>query len=182
MEKEVKDKLTKIIRDSINDIAYEQLSKIPEILKKKKEERKRTKAQKEEQVHNDIFFGGDNKKELDTKIKLRESKEVHITQAEIDSFKNELTSHLGGHSIKFINKNINGKESIVAFPLINGALDAVIQIIVDDNIFFKLSLRNGLILKTNEVKIMDNNKDLVQKMYNLYKTVFKNKFTEMINS
>jgi hypothetical protein len=113
---------------------------------------------------------------------LRESKELHITQTEIEDFKQEMVNHLSGHAINFIDQRVGDKNTIITFPFINGSLDAVVQLIVDDKIVFKLSIRNGLVVKIDEVKISDSNKDLIQKMYNLYKTVFKEKFTSLLNA
>jgi type III secretory pathway lipoprotein EscJ len=62
MEKEIKEKIVNIIRDSIRDLAYEELSRVPEKLKNKQEELKKTKAQKEEQIYNDLFL--EEKKEI----------------------------------------------------------------------------------------------------------------------
>jgi len=45
-----------------------------------------------------------------------------------------------------------------------------------------MSLKNGLIFKTNGLVVNEENKELVLKLHNLYTTIFKKKFSEIISS
>lgn len=182
MEDLARKTVLEIIRGVINELAFEELAKMPEKIAQKQKEIKMTKAQRSQQVHDDLFHGGDRKKDLDTKINLREGETINVSKSEIDEFQKELSSHLQGHAIKFQENQVGNQTSIVAFPVIDGNVDAVIKGIVDGELEFTMSLADGVKIKTKGVSITEENKELPSKLYNLYNKVFKQKFTDILSS
>jgi len=180
MNEELKKHIKGIISKTIDELVIEELKKMPEKIKKQQQYDKMTKAQKQDQIDLDLFYGGENRKEIDTKIQLKESDIIKISAMELESFKNDFISHLPGHAVDFDNQIVNGKKSIASFPYSHGTTDAVVTGRVDNKITFRMSLKDGFIINANEVKIDDDNKDLFIKLFNLYNTLFKQKFTEFL--
>ena len=179
--KDSKQKIREIIRRTIEEVAFEELAKIPEANEKKRKQLKMTKSQQEDQIHNDMFFGGGSK-ESDTRFRINENKQIKISAGELSSFQQDFSAHLSGHIVDFIKQRVGDKESIISFPIVNNTPDAVSIGVVDNQLKFKMSLRNGLVLNTENFKITDENKELAPKLYNLYNTIFKKKFTELLSA
>jgi hypothetical protein len=181
MEESARKTVLEIIRGAINDLAMEELAKMPEKLAQKQKQIKATKSQRNKQVDDDLFYGGDTKKGPDTRLRLRENEMINVSKSELDNFQKEFSTHLQGHTVKFQTNMIGGKSSIAAFPTKDGSIDAIVSGTIDDKIEFTMSLTGGLKIRTKGVNITDETKELPLKLYNLYNKIFKQKFSEIIS-
>jgi len=166
--------INEIIKNTINDAAFKRLAKLPEEEKKEAEELTKTKSQLAQDAHNALF--GTEKESFTYQI----NENIEVSNAEIEAFKEELTKHLIGHTVTFDTQTNNNVETIADFRSDNGTIDVVITGKIDNDWNFSFSLKKGLALKVNYVEITSENKELTSKLYNLYNSVFKTKFSSMI--
>lgn len=169
------EEIDEVVENAINDAAFKRLSQLPEEAKKELEKKKMTKSQTAKDV-DDALFGV--KKTYDEKFNLREN--IDVSNAEIESFKDDLISHLIGHSVSFDIQVNDGVKTVADFHNSEGTIDASISGQIDNDWLFTFSLKNGLIIKADSVEITNDNKELTSKLYNLYNNVFKTKFAELI--
>lgn len=174
METITNEKINEIIDASIDKAAFSRLAKLPEEAKKDIEEKKKSKSQVSQDV-DDALFGNSHS----AKFKLNEN--IEVSNAEIESFKEELSAHLAGHSISYDTQENNGNETIADFHSENGTMDVIVSGKIDDSWLFTFSLKNGLTIKTEAIEITDENRELIPKLYNLHKSIFKTKFSSMLS-
>ena len=167
------EKINKLIEDSINDAAFKRLAKLPEEEKKAQEENAKTKSQRAQDAHDALFGKGEN-------FKYQINENIEVSNSEIETFKEELVKHLIGHSVAFDTQTNNNVKTIADFRDNNGTIDVVISGRIDNDWTFAFSLKHGLTIKVNFVEITSENKELTSKLYNLYNSVFKTKFSSMI--
>jgi len=182
MKEEARKQVLEIIRKTIDEVAFEELASMPANLAKKAEQVKMTKAQRSDQTHNDLFYGGATKADINTRFRLSESMKINVSSKEIAAFQEELAKHLQGHTIKFEDQVVGGVTSNVGFPVVDGTVDAIVIGNIDSQLQFSMSLKGGLEILTNRFKVTDENKELVTKLHNLFNTVFKPKFTDILSS
>jgi RecG-like helicase len=100
---------------------------------------------------------------------------AQITQAEIDSLKKKFEQKLGKYSVVF-SKNEEGKEDLQIYKGQSGE-EAYWSgaIIMEKDYFIKweFSLKNGVTIKEATFQVNDDNKDIVEKIYNLYNIWFE---------
>lgn len=189
MDENTRKKILEIIRNTINEVVYDEMKQVPKKLQAKQEEMKKTKAQREQDAHDALF--GKKDEEMTNKLRLHESEEKpKITMNELGEFEKEFKSHLP--NIVFDKQIGLGKSGqIVDFPVKNNQKDAITsgKIINDKNaIGFSMSLSNGLKIKSIvkngkliEFEIDKETKDLFGKLLNLYEEIFKKRFNDIIN-
>ncbi len=184
MEEAQKKKIIQVIKDAIRDVAVEDVVSLRTKKVKEKEIEKTTKEQRKRQVDLDLFFGGDDTIKGERKIKLNEENIIKIPQTEIDNFQKEFMSHLDGHVVKLFSDD-SGKLTVLFPKAKDGGIDAVVTGIVDDNIIFKMSIKDGLMFQTkhgNFVLIDDRNKNLLNQLNNLYEQLFLKTFNNLLSN
>ena len=189
MEETVKKKVLELIKQSIDEVVYDEVKQIPARLKAKHEEQTKTKAQRDQDAHNALFGSKDD--EISFRIRLHESNDKPtITSEELNQFENEFKSRFPGISFdKQVGAGKNGQ--IVDFPVISGQNDAVTSgkiISEKDVLSFTMSLSNGLKIasviingRPKPFEINKSTKDIFGKMLNLYEKLFKERFNQIIN-
>jgi len=182
-------KVLEVIKQSIDEVVYDEIRQMPARLQAKQEELTKTKSQRAQDAH-DALFGRDED-EMSYKLRLHESSEnPKITTNELDQFQKEFKNRFPGISFdKQIGPGQNGQ--IVDFPVKNGQKDAVTSgtiTVGKDSIKFSMSLLNGVIIKSaiqggklKGFEISKESKDTFDKILNLYEEIFKKKFNEIIN-
>jgi hypothetical protein len=183
MDKIIKEKLLKIIRDSINETVYEEMKRLPEILNTREENYQKTKAQRAQYAHEALF--GTEEEQIQHRIHINESTErPKVSQEELEKFESDTKRQFP--EISFNKQNVNNQ--IISFPIQDGKTDAVASGTISakggEKIGFIMSLLNGFNIVEDNNKTFEINKDtkdIFGKILNFYETVFKEKFSEIIN-
>lgn len=187
MEEQGRKQIIELIRKIIDEEAFAELKQMPQRLQQRKEEIKKTKAQREEDAEQALFFGMDKNKEIKNQLKLNEDEQrkPKITKQELEQFEKDFNSHMHGSVTKF-DKQLHGNKEVVDFPYVNGKPDAftsgTVSIGSGREITFSMSILNGLKITAADLEITNENKNLLDKLYNLYITIFKTKFGEIIST
>ena len=193
MEENIRKKILEIIRETINEMVYDEMKQMPSRLEAKQDELKKTKAQMAQDAHDALFgiFGSPEDDGISYRLKLHESEnKPRVSSNELESFETEFKGHFPGISF---DKQVGGGKNgqIVDFPLNNGQKDAVTSGVItigQEKIGFSMSLLNGFRIKSiiengqpKSFEIKKETKDAFSKILNLYDTVFKEKFNGIIN-
>lgn len=193
MEENIKKQILEIIRETINEIVYDEMKQMPSRLEAKQNEMKKTKAQMAQDAHDALFgiFGSPEDDGISYRLKLHESEnKPRVSSNELEAFETEFKGHFPGISF---DKQVGGGKNgqIVDFPLSNGQKDAVTSGVItigQEKIGFSMSLLNGFRIKSiiengqpKSFEIKKETKDAFSKILNLYDTVFKEKFNGIIN-
>jgi len=183
-------KVLEIIKQTIDEVVYDEVKKMPLKIQARQEELAKTRAQREQDAH-DALFGNENE-EMTYKLRLHENEEKpKITTDELINFEKEFKSRFPNISFdKQVAQGQNGQ--IVDFPIKNGQKDAFTsgKIKIEKNeIQFTMSLINGIKVKSiieggrlKEFEINSETKDVFNKLLNLYEELFKKRFNGIINS
>jgi hypothetical protein len=183
-------KVLEIIKQTIDEVVYDEVKKMPLKIQARQEELTKTKAQREQDAH-DALFGNENE-EMTYKLRLHENEEKpKITTDELVNFEKEFKSRFPNISFnKQIAQGQNGQ--IVDFPIKNGQKDAFTSgkiKLEKDEIQFTMSLIDGLKIKSvveggkiKAFEISSETKDVFNKLLNLYEELFKKRFNEIINA
>lgn len=183
-------KVLEIIKQTIDEVVYDEVKKMPLKIQARQEELAKTKAQREQDAH-DALFGNENE-EMTYKLRLHENEEKpKITTDELVNFEKEFKSRFPNISFnKQIAQGQNGQ--IVDFPIKNGQKDAFTSgkiKLEKDEIQFTMSLIDGLKIKSiieggriKDFEISSETKDIFSKLLNLYEELFKKRFNEIINA
>jgi len=182
MEKKAREKVLEIIRQIINDTSIDTLSNFEDKQRQQQEKIKRTKSQLESQVDLDLFYGGNANNNIKKKININENAVISITTQEIKQFQKDMYNHLSGNAIEFENQVVNGKQSILSFPIKNNKLDIITKGTIDNKIDFTMSLNDGFIINMENFVVNESNNDVISKVFNLYNTIFKKRFSELLSS
>jgi len=186
MDENTRKKVIEIIRETIDEVVYDEMRQMPKKLQAKQEEMSKTKAQRAQDAHDALF--GKKEEEHNYKLQLHENEEKpKVLANELSQFEKEFKSHFPG--ISFDKQSGNGQ--IVDFPIKDGKTDAITSgtiTVGQDKIGFSMSLTNGLKIESvadngmpKEFEINKDTKDVFGKLLNLYEEVFKKKFNEIIN-
>ncbi len=173
MTPEIEKQVREIIRRTIDETAFDELRKAPS----KKEsffDELRKNAQKNAQVAHDALFFGGNKDNLEgtrKRIALGESAKPKINKTDVANFEKEFQNFIPNATIS-LDTQKNGYA--LSFPKVpdgvevyaSGKLTFGQGQVVD----FKLSLLNGAIVNLLNFKPTQDNKTVIEDLYNFYHT------------
>jgi len=170
-----RNELTEMIREAIQELAFETLRSSSE---KKEKKAFKPKGLTEEELEYAVFYGGQKPNKdgsLDSVISIRESYEggiPKINSSDITQFEDSLEKSLAdvdGASVLF-DKQSNGysMKMWVDSNGINAGASGTIEMGNKGKIKWAYSLQNGLTISTENLAVEKGNKLVVEKLFNNY--------------
>jgi hypothetical protein len=172
-----KDELIEMIREEIHSLAFETLRSNAKEKNDKKNRIFKPKGLSEDEIEYSMFYGGNkpDKNGLPQPITIREGYDSGIPQinsVEISQFEDsfeEMLQEIDGASVVF-DKQSNGYslKMWIGTEGIEAGASGVIEMGNKGKIKWAYSLKNGLIVSTEDLAVEQGNKRLLEKLYNNY--------------
>lgn len=169
MEQQIRE----LVRKSIDETAFEELKKAPAKKEKFFDELRQNAKKSAQAAHDALFFGG-NKDNLDgtmKRISLGESAKPRINKTDVVNFEKDFQNFIPNATIS-LDTQKNGYA--LSFPKVPGGMEVYAsgkltfgQGQVAD---FKLSLLNGVMVNLLNFKPTQDNKTVLEDLYNFYHT------------
>lgn len=171
MAPEAEKYIREIIRKAIDEVAFEELKKMPAKKERFFDELKKSAQQRADLAHKALFYGGNesNLQGIRRRISLSESERPKVNVSDIEHFENEIRKFISNATIN-LDKQANGL--VLSFPPVPNGIEVyasgTITFEQGQVIKFKISLLNGLTVDMINFKLTHDNKVVLEQLYNFY--------------
>ena len=173
MAPEIEKQIREIIRQSIDETAFEELKTAPARKEKFFDELRQNVQKNAETAHNALFFGGnkDNLEGTRKRISLGESTKPKINKTDVSNFEKEFQNFIPSATIN-LDTQKNGYA--LSFPKVPEGVEVFAsgKLIFGQGqvVSFQLSLLNGVVVNLINFKPTQDNKTVIEDLYNFYHT------------